>query len=58
MSKSITGAAQGGVKVGANALAGPKLVDFIGGTLSMLSTGAAQGGWKVGRVRLQGPGFG
>ena len=55
MSKSITGAAQGGVKVGANALAGPKLVDFIGGTLSMLSTGAAQGGWKVGRVRLQGP---
>ena len=58
MSKSITGAAQGGVKVGANALAGPKLVDFIGGTLSMLSTGAAQGGWKVGRVRLQGPGLG
>ena len=57
MSKSITGAAQGGVKVGANALAGPKLVDFIGGTLSMLSTGAAQGGVESGASALAGPGF-
>ena len=58
MSLSFTGAAQGGVMVGASAPAGPEVVELRGGTLSMLSTGAAQGGWVRGRVRLQGPGLG
>ena len=58
MSLSFTGAAQGGVMVGASAPAGPEVVELRGGTLSMLSTGAAQGGWMRGRVRLQGPGLG
>ena len=57
MSLSFTGAAQGGVMVGASAPAGPEVVELRGGTLSMLSTGAAQGGVGEGASALAGPGF-